>query len=385
MSPRAERIRNTFERPITAVIVVGAAYVVYLCIRLMALGWDASGFIAAGDQYVDTSKTPEQVKVQANSPGYDGQFYYALAIEPWSDDNERDGVALDKPAYRQQRILYPLIVSALTLGNEHWAPEGLILVNLLAILVGAYLGTRFVAGRKGVLLGIAVGLYPGFLLSTTRDLAEPLAGALIIGSLLSVRKRRFAWATLLLTMAVLTRETTLAVALAAAGVWTWQSVTRSKQRDVPLLFFLTPIGVWIAWQLLLLSDTGTVAVASGGNNLTLPFSGILRAFSEVQTHGGAALARWMAGAALVGLIAVFGLASLKDSSATRTEKLAFALYALLVVTLSQVVWIEDWAFLRAGTELFLLGSIVLLLTPLGQWLRVVSVGLWLILAAVNLY
>ena len=45
--------------------------------------------------------------------GYDGQFNYAIAADPL-----HASPALDVPAYRYQRILYPLLVRALALGQE---------------------------------------------------------------------------------------------------------------------------------------------------------------------------------------------------------------------------------------------------------------------------
>jgi hypothetical protein len=41
--------------------------------------------------------------------GYDGQFFYRLALEPFSTAERVDGIAFDAPAYRQQRIGYPLL------------------------------------------------------------------------------------------------------------------------------------------------------------------------------------------------------------------------------------------------------------------------------------
>lgn len=52
------------------------------------------------------------------------------------------GVSLDHPSYRQQRILYPLSVYVVSLGQAAWVPSALILVNLAGLAVLGGLGGR---------------------------------------------------------------------------------------------------------------------------------------------------------------------------------------------------------------------------------------------------
>jgi hypothetical protein len=45
----------------------------------------------------------------------------------------------DVPAYRYQRILYPVAARALALGNADLVPWTLIIVNVIALMAGVWL------------------------------------------------------------------------------------------------------------------------------------------------------------------------------------------------------------------------------------------------------
>lgn len=49
---------------------------------------------------------------------------------------------LDVPAYRYQRVLYPLLARALTLGTDHLIPYALIAINLIALTAGTWVTER---------------------------------------------------------------------------------------------------------------------------------------------------------------------------------------------------------------------------------------------------
>ncbi len=73
-----------------------------------------------------------------------------------------------------------------------------------------------------------VTFYPGSLLTLTRALVELLEVALLLGSLLLIRRGRPGSATLLLSFAILAKETALLVAVAA------------------LLLYV--VGYWMGWK-----------------------------------------------------------------------------------------------------------------------------------------
>jgi hypothetical protein len=77
--------------------------------------------------------------------------------------------------------------------------------------------------------------------------------------------------------------------------------------------------------------------------------------------------------------------SLPRSRALAHEKLAWALGLAVAVLLSRSVWVEDWAFLRALAEPYLLGTLVLLGRPDRRGLPIFTAGavLCLLVAALH--
>jgi len=63
--------------------------------------------------------------------GYDGQFAYFIASDPLNAVPY-----LDVPAYRLQRILYPMLARLTALGQSAYVPMALVLVNMLALALG---------------------------------------------------------------------------------------------------------------------------------------------------------------------------------------------------------------------------------------------------------
>jgi hypothetical protein len=89
--------------------------------------------------------------------GYDGQFAYFIAR-----DLSAGCQYCDVPAYRCQRILYPLLAWMLALGWPEVVPWTLIGVNVAALVTGTYFTERLLAAR-GVSpwYALGYGLYGG--------------------------------------------------------------------------------------------------------------------------------------------------------------------------------------------------------------------------------
>ena len=152
------------------------------------------------------------------SDGYDGQFYYRLALEPFTDRQMKYGVAMDDPRYRQQRILYPLVVHLLSFGNHQMVPSLMVLVNFISIAVMGYLGGLYAQQyNRHALFGLVFPIYAGFFLSLSRDLAEVLEVTFVLAALLCLSKRRHLLAAILISLAILSKETALLIAVGRCG------------------------------------------------------------------------------------------------------------------------------------------------------------------------
>jgi hypothetical protein len=374
------------------VLVVAAAAAVWLgffAVLLEDRGGDPSRLVVAGDRFVDRAQAPAGLAVLEDSTGYDGQFYYRLALDPWTDRETDFGVRLDRPAYRQQRILYPLTAHALARGQPAAVPAALAATNLLALLALAGCAATW-ARRAGAdpWLGLACALYPGLVLGLARDLAEPVEAAAVVAGLWLLRTPRAAWAALPLALAVLTRETVLPVVAAVGAAWlprpAWLA-RRAPDARPPLVAWLVPVATWLAWQAWLAARWDVpflVGIGERGVRLSgLGFLGRL-----VGALDGQPPSPTLTAAEIVALLALAAalVAALPRSRATLTEKLAPLLLAALIFSRGASVWIDDWAFLRISTTFGVLTLLVLAGLPALQrragWLVAPAAAGWLVLA-----
>jgi hypothetical protein len=205
-------------------------------------------------------------------PGYDGQFAYAIALDP------RPSAAaahLDVPAYRYQRILHPLLARLLALGQP-----GLIAWTLLITNIAAHLGAtwlleqRLSAGGVSAWPALVYGLWAGLLLAVRLDLSEPLAFALVLAGLAALDRGRAGWAAASLALAMLAKETTLVFCVAGLG---WAVVT---QRWRTAAWLGLPLAAFAAWQACLAAGFGAPGLGAGGYLATqfewVPFMGLWR-------------------------------------------------------------------------------------------------------------
>ena len=103
-------------------VIVALCYSIALVPSLRRVHWDTSVFIVAGDRFVDSSKLDAPIIVRKHSDGYDGEFYYRLAVEPWPSASAAHGVTFDAAPWRAQRILYPVLAWAVSFGNAAPVP-----------------------------------------------------------------------------------------------------------------------------------------------------------------------------------------------------------------------------------------------------------------------
>lgn len=238
---------------ITPTLLVLIVCLIYILGVLITSDGDPQAFILLGTRFSEGN--PQ------GSEGYDGQFAYQIAVNP-------TGAApyLDVPAYRYQRILYPLTARLLAFGQPALIPWTLILVNIGAIGLGVWATERLLeGGRVSRWYALIYGLYGGQLMALRTDLNEPLAQTLIQLAILAWARERRWWAVIAFTLAALAKETTLVFWTAYLLYVLWQ---RQGRWVVGLSMSLLP---FVAYQLLLLGWLGHLGVGSGGAGAT-PFS-----------------------------------------------------------------------------------------------------------------
>ncbi len=365
------------------VLITAFLYGAFILLRLGFHDFNPTAFIAAGDVFCNPDSLPANFSVLKNSGGYDGQFYYRLALNPFTAGPAAGGVQFDNPAYRHQRIAYPLLVWIFSVGKPEYVPAMMILVNYFFLCGIAWLGGWYAkAFNVSALWGMILPLYPGFLLTLSRDLTEITGAFFIVASLVLLKKNKPIAAAAVLSIGVLARETALLVALGSALVYFCDMFKRSSRTSVPGYFFLAPVLCYCLWQLLLFFYWGVFPAAGGAHNLGLPFVGIFRYVSELFPPASAVAGLYCFELIFTGCGLVAAAIALRSSAADLHIKISWLLYSLLIVLLTQLIWCEDWAFMRAYTECGILSAIIVLgaksrlLPPLFVYEAIVWLGVF---------
>ena len=377
-------------------LVALVALLAVVGLRLAAHDGDPSIFVLAGDGVTDPAAAPGNLHVEPGIRGYDGQAFYRFARDPLTRDRVADGIPLLRPAYRHQRIGYPLLAWAASGGGRESAvPTALVAVNVLAGAALAAVAAALArdAGRSPW-WGLVPAGWAGFLVALSLDLSEVLAAALLLGALLALRRSRWAPATALLVAAALTRETTLLVPLAllAAALLarlplrTGDQISRQEagsdrqlERGVPVVVGVVPLVAYGAWRLALRGWWGPTPAAAGDVDAAVgvPFVGLARRLGDLGALDGTGLLQLALALAGVALAAT----ALGDRGAGRPhERLALA--GALVLVAATTKWDLDVTFLRWTGDAVALGWLVALDAGTARLRRlaVVTAPLWAITA-----
>ena len=206
--------------PAWVVGFVGFAISLGLALRfLVPAGMDATIFLALGEKstaqttYARTRLGDVATRYEL---GHDGQWFFILANDPLHLYPKENAAVLDRPLYRAQRMMYPLIAS----GFGSLPPEAIVWAMLVINLVAFGLGTMFAARIATVSgaspwIGLAVPLNIGLLFELWIDGSGLLAFVFCLGGVLALAERREWLAAMLFAAAALSRETML---LFAVGV-----------------------------------------------------------------------------------------------------------------------------------------------------------------------
>jgi hypothetical protein len=357
------------DRPAVAGLIALLVALALAVARWLTWAHDSiSRFILVGRHFATPSQLPPGMPL-AKTYGYDGQFFYRLAVNPLNFHHTAYGIRMDQP-YRYMRVGYPALTWLVSAGQRSVVPVMLVAVNIAAIGAMGYLGAMFArqSGRHAG-WGLLLPGYYGLITSLSRDTAEPLAAACLLAALLAVRARRPVLAAVLLAFGALTRETVM-VAVAAIAVVRVFGILRRRQRPGREdLAWVVPAAAFAAWQVVVKAATGRVPLlADGGRNAGEPFIAPVRALEHNLGHISLNLFDqydlWLLELAILVVFAVAALLSLRSTSVPVHERLAFVLYLVEVCVVTPSTWNSLDADLRSFIEVYLLAVIIGLGTPL---------------------
>lgn len=199
------------------------------------------------------------------SGGYDGQFYYYVAMDPFLNKG------YFKNAYRQQRILYPLTARLLAFGKENLLPYTLYIVNLIALAIGMYFFILILRQYSvNPMWSLLYGLSPPSIMTIQYDLPSPLSISLIIIAVYFYTNRRIFLTTVFMALSFLAREDSIVI-LIPLLVWDYQC-NRQWKRVGLLVGCLLP---FFLWQMFVIAKIGKPPMATSAEAISfIPFSGI---------------------------------------------------------------------------------------------------------------
>ena len=372
-------------------IMVLLVYGIYLGSLWPLAGNHLFGFISFGNKFVSASESPIPPQYVGNSSGYDGTFYYRLALNPFSGEEQVQGIRLDNPPYRQQRILLSALTWVFAQGDPDLTATIMLVINLLAIvgltLVGGRLLTNYGLSPWPALL---LAFYPGFAISVARFLSEPLSFLLLLLSLLNLVHKRYAWGGIVLALAVLARETALVAALATSVIWVLQSVFHLKVdrwRAPGPVFWLPAIFAYMIWQVWLLDNwaASTFSSTEQANLLVWPLTGIFFSMKKLLTEWNLANTFFLL--MMLATVSWIVLVAFLFRSAQGSFRWIWLAYLTLAAMLGTAVWTNSFAFLRTTTELSVIGMLIYLIVVRipHRWVLLAWLGCWLLTAGAQGY
>ncbi|TMF88090.1 MAG: hypothetical protein E6I08_08220 [Chloroflexi bacterium] len=286
-------------------------------------GFRAESPIQAGARYAKPAVLLPGQQVRPGD-GYDGQFYFYLAQDPFLT-RPATAAALDN-TFRVRRILYPLVAWAVSLGRREALPWVLLLLNIAASAATVGLAA-WAAARQGrsAWWALALAAYAGVWVPLLLDLTEPLQLALLAAGML-------AGSGPLLFLAALAKET--------AGVALVTEAVRRRSLVHGALAVL-----YLAWALFVFKFVkGTVFNDLGAHFLDPPGAPFRLLLTQGPVH-----ALVLAPAILICLLAVGRLVTARDGAAW-----AAAAYALLALGAGNDTWLDPAAFYRVTAGALLL-------------------------------
>jgi len=160
-----------------------------------------------------------------NSKGFDGAYYYLIAIDPLA--RTRIAAGVEYPGLRFRRILVPALAHMVAFGRLRWIAPAYIGVNLLFLFAGVWWCGEILR-RRGVhqgwgLLFLAIPATPISLDRLTVDMAFT---ALAVGCVWAWDSGRRWLLVTMLALTCLTRETGLVVVAAFAVHYAWKRCWR---------------------------------------------------------------------------------------------------------------------------------------------------------------
>ena len=334
--------------------IVAAAYVLLILFRH---GFDPSIMLALGEDAPSQTAYAERMLgrdvVVREFLGHDGKFFFIQANDPWILDPMEHAAFLDRPLYRSQRMLYPMLAGGFGSFTASVIVYSMVGINIVAVGIGSATTARLAqATGASRWLGLAFCFNPGVLGELDIGGGGVVALSLGMAGLLALQRRAFGWAFVGMGGSVLARETmVLFVVGAAFGYWL-------ATRQISLKLALIPTFAALAWrtyasfQLGPVGNPGASADAVAYNLSSYPLEGLALSFRTWVEDPG----RFTWTFCLILLMLMFGRRALKSRNAIGWSGVPILFLAAM---LSENVWREPYDIARAVAPIFTIYAVLL--------------------------
>lgn len=336
---------DPLKRPAAASVAICAvALMAMVSARVLSeADWDATRMVAFGEDAAPTREYAEERLGDVylrEARGHDGKFFFVQANDPWLLEPETHAAVLDRPLYRSQRMLYPILAG----GGGLFGPEtivwAMLVVNVLAMGFGSYVvGRMAVEIGESAWWGLAFALNLGFMSELAVGGAGVVSAGAAFAGLLFLSRGEVGRAVLSLALAGLAREAMLIVA-AGSALWLWKHGRRSDAAAI----LGGPVATVSAWALYLRIRLGFEAGVSQVEEIGIPFRGFLAAFGSWVQHP----LDLMVGVATMLLFALYARRALRSDSLIGY---AFGGFILLGIVFTEQVWHSYFDITRAVAPL----------------------------------
>lgn len=272
---------------------------------LRPAGWSLTVLprVGAGSAMAASAKAVDPGFRLVNQGGYDGQFYWGIAVDPIARGNVHQ--SFDTAPYRYGHPLLGWLGWGFSVGQARFAAAALAVLGVLSMAAAgaAAAALGLVRGRSGA-EALFVALNPGLLYAAAHGLTEPLSAALLLGALYGYVRDRPRLMYPCLVLLPLSKEQFVLVPIALA-VWELARRGRRIADIVPLVATLVPTVAWWVYARLTLGAWFT----SGSHALGAPFVGWGRALVDAGIHSltDDATANQLGEVTVVVLVALLGL------------------------------------------------------------------------------
>ncbi|NNF10564.1 MAG: hypothetical protein HKN74_09790 [Acidimicrobiia bacterium] len=323
-------------------IALGATLVVaaIVTVQMVALDTDASLFLSFGEESTNTLAYGEErlgeVYVKPNL-GHDGRLFYIAAHDPFILDPDVYETLFERPVYRAQRVLLPVLAAPALAVGEWPLVWWMLSLNVLAVGAGTYVTARL-AEELGLSawFGLAFVANPGVFAEINAGGSGAIAWALAVAGILAYLRGRLGAAAAWLAAAALAREAMLLVALGLTVCY-WLS-----RRRLAVQLLAAPVVAVAGWGVYVRLRLGEAIWASQSREFDWPFLGFVEAAGEWWDR--ADPARALVAIVYVALAVRFVMLARSTGSVMGWAAGGFV---ALIPFLSAVVWFDIWDISRA--------------------------------------